>query len=185
MIEERWPPIYDLDGLLKQIQKIGNLSELPGAFFSSISTPDLCQGDIIRFEADFPYVDADGDVAVDENLDNLWVFVGNTCDFSRITGDFPFTHISPLLKVPDDISENFRTGLRQYSTYKRFFIPPWERPTREPGFFMEFPKMCSVEREGLAGKTTVLARMNRVSWLLFHSCLVRYLARDDGRNDPD
>ena len=30
----------------------------------------------------------------------------------------------------------------------------------------------------------VVARMQYAAWVLLHSCLVRFLARDDGRHEP-
>jgi hypothetical protein len=42
-----------------------------------------------------------------------------------------------------------------------------------------------LHRAALRGDDThVVARMSRLGWVLLHSCLVRFLARDDGRFDP-
>ncbi len=181
---DRWPPAYDSHTLQEQINRLREQKGFSETFYCQNELPFFCQGDIIRFATDFPFIDADGEISFIPNPDNLWLFAGNTCDFSKKTGDFKYTHICPVEKVPEHTAEELQNGFYSYSTYKRFYLPVWQRTDTGRGYFIDFTQMCSVERDGLIRHAQLQARMSRKSWFLFHSCLVRYLARDDGRHDP-
>lgn len=183
MNEKRWPPTYDLEDLLTQINEISQLNGISYSFYTKSCDLDFCQGDVIFLESDFPLINEDGDVALIENSLNLWVFVGNTCDFTRPLDNVKFTHICPLTKLPDATPEELLGTLHTYSTYKKFFLPDWDSSNTSKGYYIDFSKMCSIAKDGITKNAKLKARMGRHSWLLFHSCLVRYLARDDGRND--
>lgn len=187
MAQRRWPPAYDFETLVKQINKIAQASEFVRGFYEQIEPlqPEFCQGDIIKFKSDFPLIDADGDISILSNPVKLWVLVGNTCDFTRDETHVRYSQISPLTKLDANTPAKIISGLKTYSTYKRFYMPEWQKNTTSYGYVIDFSKFCSIDKKALKTQAQVLARLSQESWYLFHSCLVRFLARDDGRNEPD
>ena len=185
MSERRWPPTYDFETLVEQIEKISRSDAFVEGFYTKLqpSQPCFCQGDVVSFKSDFPVIDADGDIATIDNSDQLWIFVGNTCDFTRHINLIKFSHISPLEKLDDTTPEDILANLKLYKTYKRFYLPEWESGTNNNGYALDFSKLCSVDKDALNTHAKVLARLSQESWYLFHSRLVRFLARDDGRDD--
>ncbi len=138
---DRWPPVYDLETLLEQINQIRVRKGFFEAFYCRNDLPGFCQGDVINFESDFPFIDADGEISFIPNPDNLWLFVGNTCDFSKSTGDFKYTHICPVEEVPEHTAEDLQNGFYSYSTYKRFYLPVWQRTDPSRGYFIDLSFM--------------------------------------------
>ena len=52
-------------------------------------------------------------------------------------------------------------------------------------YFIDFTKILTVSKEYLHKETEAkkIKELSYVSWVLFHSCIIRYFARDDERND--
>ncbi len=53
-------------------------------------------------------------------------------------------------------------------------------------YFIDFTKINTISKEYLLKKNESnfkQAELTYTSWILFHSCIIRYFARDDGRND--
>jgi hypothetical protein len=182
----KWPPVYDFDSLAAQIKELVSNQQIFNVFYQNDDPVNvaLCQGDIIQFKSPLPVIDAEGDIGTVDGEFSNWVIIGNTCDLDRQIHNTGYSHISPLIKLRADEPEPILAGLKAYSSFKRFFIPPWQL-NDTPGYFLDFTQMCSVHKSCLLNENvvTVSARMGRLSWLLFHSCIVRYLARDDGRHD--
>ena len=184
----RWPPIYDFEELGQQINKLINDESIFDQFYElQILNTEFYQGDIINFSGNPIYIDKDGDVAIiDEDYD-FWIILGNTCDLSRSIAPshsttFPhLTHISPLIPLPLDTPPDIVGNFKKYKLYKRIFIPNWGDAHHD--YYIDLTMINSVERQCLIDKSKVVARLKYETWILLHSCLVRYLARDDGRND--
>lgn len=179
----RWPPVYDFEELGSQINKLVSREEIFDVFFlSQLSDEILCQGDILKFPGQFPFVDQDGNIQILEEEYDYWIILGNTCDLQRDLDPPSFTHIVPLVPLVKEDPESTISGLRSYDSWKRFYIPNWDS-IGELGFYINFTCICSIDKKCLSKNTELSARLTRTSWVLLHSCLVRYLARDDGRHD--
>jgi hypothetical protein len=177
----RWPPVYDFRDLGEQIQKLVSTQEIFSVFFDRYDHgPHFAQGDLLAFPGDFPFIDQAGNIQIFDNFD-YWLVVGNTCDIDRTLPSPHFTHITPLVPLGDDDSQVV-SDLKRYQIYKKFYVPPWEGQEKL-GFYADFTYMCSVDKECLRDHAALKARLTWKSWLLLHSCIVRYLARDDGRHD--
>lgn len=182
-IECRWPPVYDFDGLGEEINRLVSSCGIFDQFFLKENLDsNLCQGDILKFPGQFPFIDENGNVAIIDEEYDYWLILGNTCDLHRELPSPHFSHITPLIPLDMDIPEKVVSGLRSYDSYKKFYIPPWDVSVNK-GFIIDFTLMSSVDKNCLLTLTELTTRLTRKSWLLLHSCLVRYLARDDGRHD--
>jgi hypothetical protein len=181
--ESRWPPVYDFDDLTSTIRSIVDSQSLekrlyePRRPFSS-----FFQGDIIRLRSELPFVGADGQPQVEEPPP-YWTIIGNTCDLDKGIESISFTQLIPLLNVGRTIDLQRKIPeLRRYRYYTQFYTPPWNESEQEHVFVADFLRPVAVHKEALT-KAEVVARLTREGWILFHSCLVRFLARDDGRYD--
>ncbi len=181
--ECRWPPVYDFDSLGSEINKLVANQSIFDVFFHQRNLDSgLYQGDILRYPGIFPFIDEDGNVQVMEETFDYWLILGNTCDLDRELPSPHLSHIVPLTSLEEDIPDEILSGLMSYNSYKRFFIPSWDSSIAS-GFILNFTYICSVDKKSLLNHAQVRARLTFKSWLLLHSCLVRYLARDDGRHD--
>lgn len=181
--ESRWPPVYDFDELTATIRSIVDseslekrLYEPPGQF------PSFFQGDIIRLPSEIPFLDHDGQPKAEEPPP-FWAIIGNTCDFDKPIKSISFTQLVPLLGLGMTVDlQSALPDLRRYRYYTQFYVPPWDRSVQENVFVADFLRPVAVHK-GAFANAEVMARLTREGWILFHSCLVRFLARDDGRND--
>lgn len=107
-----------------------------------------------------PYISAHG-LAEVSDPPPFWLVLGNTCDFDRPLREVAFTQLAPIWNLAEEepVPAQGLAALSQYTIFTRFYLSPWESAVSN---------MTLISREG---------------WLLFHACLVRFLARDDGRND--
>lgn len=182
-MECRWPPIYDFNELGEEINRLVSSCGIFDEFFlEETLDPNLCQGDILKFPGQFPFIDERGNVTILDEEYDYWLILGNTCDLHRELPSPHFSHITPLIPLDVDAPDKVMRGLRSYDSYKKFFIPPWDGSAQQ-GFIIDFTQMGSVDKKCLLDITELTARLTSKSWLLLHSCLVRYLARDDGRHD--
>lgn len=185
----RWPPVYDFAELGQQIKNLINDGSIFSQFYhSNTIEPNLCQGDIISLKQTPIYIDKDGDVAeIDEEYSH-WIILGNTCDLSRelstdSSSSIPqLTHISPLIPIPKDTPSNVLDSLKKYKLFKKVLIPKWKADD-DNDYYLDLTIIIPIEKQCLSLHSTVTARLKFETWLLLHSCLVRYLARDDGRHD--
>lgn len=182
-IECRWPPVYDFKGLGEEINRLVLSRGIFDEFFLKENLDsNLCQGDILKFPGQFPFINEHGNVAIiDEDYD-YWLILGNTCDLHQELSSSHFSHITPLIPIGMDAPDSVVRGLRSYNSYKKFYIPSWEGSVNK-GFTIDFTLMGSVDKKCLQTLTKLTTRLTFKSWLLLHSCMVRYLARDDGRHD--
>jgi hypothetical protein len=63
---ERWPPVYDAEGLVAEIKRLTERDDLEPHFYdwrrdrSVTPVPDVCQGDVVRLASDVPVIDESG-----------------------------------------------------------------------------------------------------------------------------
>ncbi|TVQ88954.1 MAG: hypothetical protein EA397_16100 [Deltaproteobacteria bacterium] len=182
----RWPPSYDADQLQESIRVIVRGDRLASSFYMPAGRPieDMAQGDIFELDARFAYLDECAQPRAESAANRYWVVIGNTCDLARNLQHVRWTQLAPIRFVGklSDTPENVLSAFKRYEHGRRFFVPPWSLAVKDECMVAEFLEIVTIHRSGLA-KGTVVARMDFPGWILFHSCLVRYLARDDGRHD--
>ena len=69
-----------------------------------------------------------------------------------------------------------------------FYVPAWSGAVADQFYAADFLRPVPVDKEAFAQESggqraVVVARLSRVAWILLNACLVRFLARDDGRYD--
>lgn len=180
--DERWPPVYDFLELEDQIRRIAR-SEVPGKdFWSNWDDPIPCQGDVVRLRSGVPLIDSDGQPTVLGEFEH-WLLIGNSCDFSRDLTEVPWSQVLPIVALapellrPEDVEK-----LRSYAISRRFFLPPWSEADAGRIHFADFQRPVTVDKRLLLNGVQRCARVSRSGWVLLHCCLVRFLARDDGRH---
>ena len=183
--DERWPTIYDFDELARAIQQLVRSEDFSARFYEpGRPRQDFCQGDVVTFRAEFPYLDEDGTPAAEESIDH-WVILGNTCDLDREVGEVPWAQLIPVWDVAsvDELGPGEVARFTSYRGYRQFYLPPWAEAVAQRHHVADFTRPVTIRRQGLS-KATVVARLKFEGWVLFHCCLVRFLARDDRRNEP-
>ena len=176
---ERWPPIYDAEDLKRVIDQIarGQLQELYGP----VDRGGLCcQGDVLSFKAGVPVFEANGEAQQIEDFE-YWLVIGNTCDFER--SGVEWTQVVPITELLAAPTQQEQQDLASYRLSRRFFLPPWTEGKSSHGFVADFLRPVALHKGAVGNVAKVVSRMSRVGWILLHSCLVRFLARDDGRFD--
>lgn len=179
---DRWPPVYDFDDLQGTIKSLIDTQELFSNFYD-IHPEDVkyCQGDILHFETPAPVFDENGNVAVIDEF-SYWMIIGNTCDLQRDLNGLTWTQVVPLVNISD--SSQLLSNAKQYKPYRTFYLPPWD-DTVEDGYVADFTMPATIHKSALENLIIHGARLTKISWVLLHSCLVRFLARDDGRLDSN
>ena len=178
----RWPPVYDAEELKVAIRELRSHSEVSKNFYACNPKATPCQGDIIQLDAPIPLIWKDGKAAT-QGMFEHWLVIGNTCDFDREISDVEFTQIVPIVSVDStNISHSDRQQFLTYAYTRRFYLPPWDNSSNDV-LFADFVKPVTVHKQAVLQHATIKARLKFHSWLLLNSCLVRFLARDDGRFD--
>jgi|SRR5450631_3079850 len=185
---ERWPPVYDAEQLKEQIAGLGREGNLADAFYGPTNSGGaICQGDLLQLTAPLPFIDEDAEAAV-ENVHTHWLVIGNTCDFVRDDSEVRWSQIVPVVVVPDEAirAEAFQ-AVRLFGTSRKFYLPPWDRSHRAPSHGIADLQSVVCADKRLLRRTAgrVVARVSLYGWVLLQSCIVRFLARDDGRFDDD
>lgn len=197
MVRERWPPVYDWDQLKSQIREIarpemGRQAQeqfYRSEFYAALRTeePPICQGDVLHVETPWPYIGPEGIPQVELENSGYWLTIGNTCDFVRTETEEPYTQIVPLYDVSEEMDESVIPNLRNQPYFRQFYLPPWKQQAK-PGsgiYLAQFSEPVAIHKRACRERAAVVARLSRVAWVLLHCCLVRFLARDDGREDPE
>lgn len=177
-----WATVYDYSELEKQIKELRDGSWFVKQFYEPQrqGQPSFCQGDVIRLETAMAFLDEDGQPVAGRDR-ALWLVLGNSCDLDRDLSDVPWTQLLPVDALASEKDVEMLPDLRAYRTMRQFFLPTWGGSAKN-GYFADFLRPVSANRNGLEA-AAVQARLSYTGWLLFHACLVRYLARADGRND--
>lgn len=180
--EGRWPPVYDAAGLRRMIEDLVNDEAFSVRFWELVLRDGVCQGDVVHLDSTVPVLDDTGQPALTDSCKH-WLVLGNTCDFSRDAEDVEWTHFAPLVDVGVEPRRELLQAYRTYRYSRQFYVPPW------PGGdyshrVADFTRPVTVHKRAFTDAARVVARMQFPAWVLLNSCLVRYLARDDGRHDP-
>ncbi len=180
--EGRWPPVYDAEDLAEEIRELAAAEDFDARFWTLRAidgTP--CQGDVVQLAAEVPLLDETGGPwAADDGIEH-WLLIGNTCDFVRDLDKVPYTQLAPIVDV-GKASLNEVRDFRSYLHSRRFYLPPWPSGD-EHHRFADFTRPVTIDKRAFGSHARVVARMDHAAWVLLHSCLIRFLARDDGRFD--
>lgn len=184
---DRWPPIYDFDDLARQVKLLAGSEAIEYNFYSNEQiggrrSPLICQGDIVDLGSKIPYIDETGSPRVEISDDKFWLVTGNTCDFTRTIEEARYTQVVPTVNLgpTSDLCPQTLQDLRSYNQFRSFYLPPIQ--SSGDAFVADFLRPVSVDKRALK-PSMILARLSYMSWVLLHCCLVRFLARDDGRMD--
>jgi hypothetical protein len=180
--EGRWPPIYDAEDLERQIRALVQATDFVARFWDLRSLDSVCQGDIVSLPSSVPLLDEEGSPVATDDCQH-WLVIGNTCDFARSLADVAFTQLVPLVNV-GALTLTQIDAYRRYRTSRRFYIPPWPGLEQGTHHFADFTRPVPLAKQAIGSAARVVARMRFPAWVLLHSCLIRFLARDDGRFDP-
>jgi hypothetical protein len=186
-LDEPWPSVYDADDLTKMIEELAARPDLAPAFYdwradrSMTPVNDVCQGDIVELPAEVPVIGDDGAPIALEHPVGVWLVIGNTCDFDRSLEDARWTQLVPVVDLGgDDFSK--APALKRYMTSRAFYLPAWADGAVGRCCVADLLRPVAVDKRVFAsGKAKVIARITRAAWVLLNVCLVRFLARDDGR----
>lgn len=180
---ERWPPIYDASDLEATIRDLSDTGEIGQHFFSSTPAGRICQGDVIRLPTSVPLIHEDGQPAI-SGESTYWMVIGNTCDIDRDVVSVAWSQIVPLDEFPAaDLADEELATLRRYRYSRRFYVPPWAIHVNGRHFVADFLRPVTIHKNALFNVAHVETKLSYLGWILLHSCLVRFLARDDGRFD--
>lgn len=180
-MQSQWPPIYDYEGLLQTIKRLKENGQLIKNFYSSDRERAFLQGDVIKLDAPELLINSNGQA---EKLDSsgFWVIMSNSCDLDRSIEQVKYAQLIPI-ELYQELSEDLLLRAKKYETSRTFYMPPWEDKQLVHGI-ADFCRPVTVSREALSKLALLVTRLNFHSWLLFHSCIVRFLARADGRHVP-
>ncbi|HEU4726399.1 MAG TPA: hypothetical protein VFT22_00855 [Kofleriaceae bacterium] len=169
----------DLELTVKEIVEAG--AEFEARFFQQgeLRGGFACQGDVVEFRSSLPLINAAGDIVASGEYDH-WMVIGNTCDMER--SEVAHSTIVPL--VPIDATADKLPVLRSYSYYRQFYVPPWRDDTQQAHRMAMFVNPVTIEKKAFREDCArIVARLDFGAWALLHLCLIRFMARDDGRHD--
>jgi hypothetical protein len=149
---------------------------------------DICQGDIVSLSSEVPVVLDDGQPGTVDHPDRVWLVVGNTRDFDRVLTDVRWTQLVPIISLggTSELSDTQLDAVRKYTQARTFHLPPWSTEKERDVHVADLLRPVGVDKRVFRGPNptaTVQARVSRPAWILLNACLVRFLARDDGRYD--
>jgi hypothetical protein len=147
---------------------------------------DVCQGDVVELESDVPVILEGGQPGVIDHPEGAWLVVGNTCDFDRDLADVRWTQVAPILDVgaASPMAQAEIAALRRYTQSRVFHVPEGSAAVANRMHVADLLRPVGVDKRVFRGPSPaglVQARMSRAAWVLLNACLVRFLARDDGR----
>ena len=182
-VSERWPPIYDAGDLARTIREMVDSDRFQDQFYRSEAPLEhICQGDIVRLQTGVPVLAANGQPAIHDDV-TFWMVIGNTCDIVRELADAEWSQLCPLVDLGawEELSPGERDVLRRYRYSRRFYVPPWSAEVQGRCHVADFLRPVAIHKTALNQVAALQASLTYYSWILLHSCLVRFLARDDGR----
>lgn len=180
----RWPPLTDAESLKEIIRSITDDELKFESKFFQEPTPlndEPCQGDIVELRCAVPFIDEDGQAVVTDHEFQHWIVLGNTCDMSR--SEEKKSLIAPLVQLQAEVTPERIQRFRKYELYKQFYVPPWADDPEQLHRAADFMQLVTIEKAAFHKSAKIVARLQFPAWALLHACIVRYLARDDGRFD--
>lgn len=179
----RWPPVYDAASLKKQIDDLAKAGDFSARFWRLTAFgSDVYQGDIAQLDALVPVLDREGEIAEDGRSE-FWLVIGNTCDFARDASDVRWTQIVPLVTLGAEVEGFTLQEHRAYRHSRKFYVPPWPGGDHQHRF-ADLLRPVAIEKAAFTQATAkVVGRMQYPAWVLLNACMLRFLARDDGRNE--
>ena len=182
---ERWPPVHDAQELGRTIHDLANRDDLDAVIYDRGRAADAgpcCQGDIIELSEGVPLLDENCTGAVLDDFTH-WLVIGNTCDFARAMDAVRWTQVVPIIELLGATPQHLE-DLRRYRLSRQFFVPQWAGSAQPDRVMVaDLLRPCALDRRAIAACARVVARLSFRGWLLLNACLVRFLARDDGRFD--
>jgi hypothetical protein len=179
---ERWPPVYDAGSLANAIESLVEAGDFNGFYDASLRGPEICQGDVIHLESEIPLISGEGKPIADDAAE-YWLVIGNTCDFERDLATAKWTQLVPIIDFGANLTAEKRASIQRYQTSRAFYLPPWSNTVEAHCHVADFLRPVAAEKEVFDEVAKVEARMTHSGWVLLHSCLVRFLCRDDRRFD--
>lgn len=180
-VAERWSTAYDAEDLKRMIVEIAGRSDLTSGFYHLLSEGGrLCQGDVLRLRSPVPAVDETGEPVGLGEVD-YWLVIGNTCDFDR--EEVAWAQVAPIGVISEGLNPEYLRDFRSFRLNRVFYIPNWEGPEGDRAYYADFLRPVAMHKQAVLEKAEVVARMSRAGWALLHCCLIRFMARDDGRFD--
>lgn len=67
-----------------------------------------------------------------------------------------------------------------HQLFRLFYVPPWQ-DAQNATLVADLTNAVSLHKQALREKVKVVARLGHPGWVLLHACVVRFLARGDGR----
>jgi hypothetical protein len=182
---QKWNSIADAGDLHTYIQTLAKRKCLLAEFYDLTrppGVPAVCQGDILELNAKLVHLnDAMVPTASPEPV-RFWMVLGNTCDFTRDLEDVKASQIVPLVtSAASAISESALREFRAYKHARLFHLPPWDQSVIELFMYADLVRPVTVSKRALLERNCVVARLGFPGWILFNSCVMRFLARDDQR----
>lgn len=177
---EPWPPVYDAESLAELIDGLVETGNLADLYDVVRDEPRVCQGDVVRLDSPIPLISEDGQPVVDDAAE-YWLVIGNTCDFDRDRATAPWTQLVPIINLGVDLTSAKLVSIQRYQTSRAFYIPPWKQEVEERFMIADLLRPVAAYKEAFDEAAQVEARLARPGWVLLHSCLVRFLCRDDRR----
>ena len=181
-----WPPAYDAKDLAENIRSLVQSSSANLAkrfYYANTGDPTLpYQGDIISLVAELPFIDDEGGISA-HAIDGYWMIVGNTCDIAREITEVQWSQLVPVQNIgqANKLESDVMGKLSNYKYLKQFYLPPWSSCSQDAVYAADFLRPVTIDKR-VFDKAKLEARLTYYSWILFHACLVRFLARADGRN---
>lgn len=136
----------------------------------------------MHLQAPWVCINDDAQAEAQDDTSGYWLLLSNSCDLDRSLGEVNWAQMVPI----EFFSDLPRSEVEKYKCYqmsRAFYVPHWDRSSSGQHGIADFTMPVTVSRNALIANAKVVARLTRYSWILLHSCLVRYLARDDGRHD--
>lgn len=182
---DRWPPVYSADDLKDQITGLIRDKTIFTKFYEPrVEAPNKCQGDILELNSEALFLDEELSPVTSQNKFSNWLLIGNTCDIHRDLKTAKWSQIVPIYNVgkTSEIAAEQLEKFQLYSQSRVFYLPPWNDQLKDSHFLADLLRPVTINKTGLL-KVKTVGRINFHSWILLHSCLIRFLARDDGRYD--
>ena len=158
---ERWPPVYDLDDLVREIKRLATHPDIATQFYEwrpmgrQRNPTTFARATSFSLASEVPLILGDGQPGTMEHPDGVWLVLGNTCDIERKPEDVRWTQIAPILSIGLEtaLSASQLTAVRKYTQSRSFFVPPWNDAARGHVHVADFCAPSALTSESSRGRT--------------------------------